>query len=246
MNNNIFSEECEVAYTSRMLLESGGDISREDYVTLLGAYQKLLNQTMHITNISDMLSKNLNQYKHELLGKVNIDELTNIGNRRRLLELLERYCAECSRMGNWISAIMIDIDYFKNYNDLYGHICGDVSLKRVAAAISKAAQHPSDFVARYGGEEFYVILPYTPVSGAKKVADRIMQNIDDLKIPHEDSLASEYLTVSIGLTTAIPAPDTKIVSLLKTCDMALYEAKAAGRNRIVVKNLAVRAFVASQ
>lgn len=246
MANEIFAEECEVVDAACALLNSDTDISRDDYVCLLAAYEKLLNQTMHITNISDMLSKNLNQYKHELLSKVNVDELTNVNNRRHLLVLLERYFSECARMGNWISAIMIDIDCFKNYNDLYGHICGDVCLKKVASAVSTSIQHSSDFVARYGGEEFYVILPYTPINGAKKVADRIMKNLSALKIPHEDSHVNPYVTVSIGLTTVVPTPGIKIVNLLETCDMALYEAKAAGRNRIVAKELAVPAFSALQ
>lgn len=238
MNRELFSEECEVAQAARVFLESNKEISCADYAYLLVAYEKLLNQTMHITNISDMLSKNLNQYKHDLLNKVNVDELTNVGNRRHLLALLERYCGECGRTGNWISAIMIDIDYFKNYNDLYGHISGDNCLKKVAAAVSNSVRRPSDFVARYGGEEFYVVLPYTPINGAKKVADRIMQNIAALKIPHGDSQADAYLTVSIGLTSVIPAADTKVVNLLTICDTALYQAKAAGRNCIVMQKLA--------
>lgn len=246
MTSEIFSEECEIVNSSYLLLEENKSVTREDYINLLGAYEKLLNQTMHITTISDLLSKNLNQYKHELLNKVNVDELTNVNNRRHLLVLLERYFNECARMGNWLSAIMIDIDCFKNFNDLYGHLCGDVCLKRVAAAISKSILHSSDFVARYGGEEFYVVLPYTPLSGAKKVSERIMQNIAALKIPHEDSHVSEYVTVSIGLTSVIPTADIKIVNLLETCDMALYQAKAAGRNQVICKDLSISAFAAYQ
>lgn len=246
MTGEIFAEECEVVDAACALLNGSTDISRDDYVYLLSAYEKLLNQTVHITNISDMLSKNLNQYKHELLSKVNVDELTNINNRRHLLVLLERYFSECAKMGNWISAIMIDIDCFKNYNDLYGHICGDACLKKVALAVSKSVHHSADFVARYGGEEFYVVLPYTPLSGAQKVADRIMQNISDLNIPHEGSPIDRHVTVSMGLTTVVPIPGIKIVNLLETCDIALYEAKAAGRNRIVTKELAAPAFATHQ
>lgn len=239
MVNEIFSEELEVVNAARIRLEDSGEISRGDYINLIDAYEKLLNQTIHITNISDMLGKNLNQYKHELLSKVNVDELTGVSNRRHLLALLEHYFGECAKMSSWISAIMIDIDYFKNFNDLYGHLAGDMCLKKVAEAVSKSMRHSSDFVARYGGEEFYVVLPYTPISGAKKVADRIMQNIADLKIPHEDSCVSKYLTVSIGLTSVIATDDIKIVNLLKTCDMALYEAKAAGRNSVVIGDVTV-------
>lgn len=246
MGSDIFSEECEVVNTACTLLKSSEDISREDYIGLLRAYKKLLNQTMHITNISDLLSKNLNQYKHDLLSKVNVDELTNVSNRRHLLALLEHYCEECTKSGSWISAIMIDIDYFKNYNDWYGHICGDVCLKKIATAVSQSVRRTTDFVARYGGEEFYAILPYTTIEGAEEVAGRIMKNVAALKIPHEDSRVSEYVTVSIGLTTVIPTSDVKIMNLLKTCDTALYEAKAAGRNCIVVKELAVTACSARQ
>lgn len=239
MANEIFAKECKVVSDAYALLGGSRAISQEDYLGLLNSYEKLLNQTMHITNISDMLSNNLNQYKHELLGKVNVDELTNVNNRRHLLALLERYFNECARIGSPISAIMIDIDCFKNYNDRYGHIRGDICLKRVALAVSKSVERASDFVARYGGEEFYAVLPYTPIFGAQKAAERIMENIAALKIPHEDSLVSSYVTVSIGVSSVIPTPRTKIVSLLETCDTALYEAKTSGRNRIVTRELTV-------
>lgn len=246
MASEIFSEECGVVNAARTLLKCNKDISRDDYIHLLNAYEKLLNQTMHITTISDLLSKNLNQYNHNLLSKVNVDELTNVSNRRHLLELLEHYCTECCKTGSFISAIMIDIDYFKNYNDWYGHISGDVCLKKIASAVSESVQQSTDFVARYGGEEFYAVLPHTTIEGAKKVADRIMRNIAALKIPHEDSHVSKYVTVSIGLTTVIPTPEVKIVNLLKTCDLALYEAKAAGRNCIVMKELAMTTAISAQ
>ena len=127
---------------------------------------------------------------------------------------------------------MIDIDYFKLYNDSYGHQCGDDCLIRVAKAIAQVPQRPTDLVARYGGEEFVVILSNTDIEGALKVANAIQQAIADLAIPHQTYI-NNHLTLSIGVASMIPTLDQSLEILISYADKALYAAKAQGRNRAI-------------
>lgn len=158
------------------------------------------------------------------------DGLTGISNRRHLDELLPRIVAEASRDRKPLSVLMIDIDCFKNYNDHYGHLKGDEVLKKVASLLAERAGRATDLVARYGGEEFIVLLPHTDAGGAEKIAQEILQSIQDLKIPHETSFVIPVLTVSIGIFTLIPAPGQDPASIVERADKALYQAKAEGRN----------------
>ena len=135
--------------------------------------------------------------------------------------------------------ILCDIDYFKLYNDTYGHLSGDDCLKQVAQAISQAAKRPADLVARYGGEEFVVVLPNTESEGVMHVAQTIQKEIHQLQIPHEHSSVSPYVTVSIGMSFTIPNNATAPEVLLDTADQALYEAKAQGRNMLILKTLSL-------
>lgn len=133
-----------------------------------------------------------------------------------------------------LSLILGDIDFFKAYNDTYGHPAGDQCLQQVAKAIDLAATRPGDLVARYGGEEFVVILPNTPPEGALQVAEEIQSNLRDLEIVHSDSRVGSYVTLSLGVASTIPSPESTSGMLIATADEALYEAKAAGRNKIHV------------
>ncbi|WP_216827481.1 sensor domain-containing diguanylate cyclase [Alkalihalobacterium elongatum] len=160
------------------------------------------------------------------------DGLTAIGNRRYFDERLIKEWKRAIRYSSPITLLMIDIDYFKPYNDTYGHQKGDDALKHVAKAIKDVLKRPIDVVCRYGGEEFSVILPDTDEMGGKHVAENIRLTIEALKIPHSGSLISKFLTISIGTATIIPpmASDPKL--LIKAADRALYEAKEAGRNQV--------------
>lgn len=162
------------------------------------------------------------------------DGLTGILNRRSFDEILEREWNRCFREKKLLSIILIDVDYFKKYNDIYGHIAGDNCLKMIAKIIAKTVQRPSDYVARYGGEEFVVVLPRTDAEGAMKVAEQIRLNIKDLGIEHRGSSFSE-ITVSSGVAESEPCDgrncENNIEEIIQRADRSLYMAKSLGRNQ---------------
>ena len=158
------------------------------------------------------------------------DPLTRVANRRYFGKTLELEWRRGLRGKYSLSIIMIDIDYFKLFNDNYGHVKGDECLKRVATVLKKAAQRSGDFIARYGGEEFVVILPNTDLKGACFLAELMRSNVEKQMIPHEKSTVSEYVTISLGVSTIIPGQEYSYDFLLKHADKALYRAKQKGRN----------------
>lgn len=162
-----------------------------------------------------------------------VDGLTDIANRRFFDEELSREWQRMIRAGAPLSMILGDIDYFKRYNDSYGHQAGDDCLKQVAKAIESAAKRATDVVARYGGEEFVVLIPNTDTDDALKNAQAIQRAIRELAIPHVGSDANEYVTMSLGVTSMIPKADIEPSRIVAVTDKALYEAKEQGRNRIV-------------
>jgi len=162
---------------------------------------------------------------------VNLDGLTKLANRRCFDEYLEQEWQRLAREQQSLALIMCDIDFFKNYNDSYGHIVGDDCLKKVSALIQQSVRRPADLAARYGGEEFVVVLPNTDVEGAMAVAEIIRQKLRELAIPHQDSAVSEYVTLSMGVTSLIPKLDSNPSVLLTAADYALYRAKELGRNQ---------------
>ncbi|OHD26186.1 MAG: hypothetical protein A2Y38_26765 [Spirochaetes bacterium GWB1_59_5] len=162
------------------------------------------------------------------------DGLTGLLNRRSLDSELSRRCLAAARLAEPIAVLMIDIDYFKAYNDRYGHQAGDECLITVAAAITAALERPQDSVARYGGEEFAAIMPGTGDAGALKVAERVRAAVESLAIEHaSSSMVSEVVTVSVGYASVIPGIDFNPSTLLDLADAALYRAKEAGRNRVL-------------
>lgn len=181
------------------------------------------------------------KYQNELLQKANeqlkklciIDELTQIINRRGFEQTFYQEWRRMAREKQYLSLIICDIDYFKLYNDKYGHQQGDKCLKKVAQTINNCARRPADLVARYGGEEFVIVLPNTPSEGAIHVAELILIKIIQLEIPHEASKISQYVTLSLGISSMIPRIDYRHENLLKSADQALYEAKNQGRNRLI-------------
>jgi diguanylate cyclase (GGDEF)-like protein len=171
--------------------------------------------------------------KTDLLEKLSsIDGLTEIPNRRQFDETLSNEWARARRAQSNISLILIDIDFFKQYNDHYGHAAGDKCLQKVAKTLKHSLKRPSDFVARYGGEEFVVILSEIDHQSALMMANKLNESIFQLELPHEASQVSEYLTISLGIATTIPQDDQRHESLLETADKYLYEAKSSGRNQV--------------
>ncbi len=161
------------------------------------------------------------------------DGLTQIANRRRFDEYFESEWKRAKRYNYPLSLIMLDIDFFKLYNDTYGHVAGDECLKNVALLFRQCLKRPEDLVARYGGEEFAAILPNTDRNGARVVSQEIQTRLEEKKILHESSVISPYLTVSIGAVTWIPESDKTPGRLVQMADQALYSAKKRGRNTIV-------------
>ena len=163
------------------------------------------------------------------------DSLTNIGNRHYFNEILAKEWKRAERERSPLSFILCDIDYFKLYNDCFGHQAGDICLQQVAQEISETVNHSGDLVARYGGEEFAIILPQTKAEDASLVAEKIRQQIKKLNISHPHSLVSDRITLSLGVTSVIPDDQYSEIQLLATADKALYEAKKQGRDRAVGK-----------
>lgn len=178
-------------------------------------------------------TEELKKANEELKHLANSDGLTKIGNRRRFEEFLADEWHRAVRFKTEISLVLLDIDHFKLYNDTYGHQAGDDCLQKVAEALAETIKRPTDLVARFGGEEFAIILGGTDAEGAINIAEQAMENIKNLKIPHNNSKTNEYLTISIGVATAFAKFEITEADLIKAADKALYRAKENGRNQIV-------------
>ncbi|RZI55066.1 MAG: GGDEF domain-containing protein [Pseudomonas sp.] len=176
----------------------------------------------------------LTKANERLAQLASYDGLTGLANRRAFDETLERDFAESCRSGQPLSLVMIDVDHFKQYNDLHGHPQGDWCLQQVALAIESAARRPLDFVARYGGEEMVMVLPNTDAAGALIVAEMARSMVQAMQIPHSTQPPRD-VSISLGVAcrtfdNALPNMQT----LVQRADEALYQAKAAGRNQVVV------------
>ena len=169
------------------------------------------------------------------------DALLQIGNRAYFDERLVELCSRARRHASPLSLLMIDVDSFKQYNDLYGHQAGDECLREVAKAIRLSLLRASDCVARYGGEEIAVLLPDTDLAGAMFVAERMREAVQSLGLTHAGSKTAGVVTVSIGVACAVPDAAAACATLVRAADQALYRAKAAGRNRLDVALEAVAA-----
>lgn len=169
----------------------------------------------------------------ELQRIVNTDSLTQVANRRCFDQILEREWQRLKREQQPLSLILCDIDFFKQYNDFYGHPAGDVCLRQVAQAIAECIKRPADRVARYGGEEFAIILPNTDREGAVIMAEGIRSTLEALQFPHAGSTIATHITLSLGVAGLIPPLTSSCLELLSAADVALYCAKQQGRNRVV-------------
>jgi diguanylate cyclase (GGDEF)-like protein len=174
----------------------------------------------------------LDEVRKRLTEQARVDELTGLYNRRALNERLASELKRSARFISPLSVIMIDVDYFKNYNDNYGHPAGDLVLQRLASVLKATANRAGDVVARYGGEEFMLVLPATDALAAHAVAARIQQALIEQAIEHANSSVSQFLTVSQGLATADPVERLTSHELVARVDEALYAAKDSGRDAI--------------
>lgn len=161
-----------------------------------------------------------------------LDGLTGLANRRQFERSLPESWRHCIRHNKPLSLVMLDVDFFKRYNDTYGHQEGDDCLRSVAQAIHATALRPYDLVARYGGEEFVCILPDTDSEGAVSIAQKMILAVQALAIEHSDSSISSTVTISAGVATILPTLDETWEPVLKEADMQLYQAKESGRNQV--------------
>jgi two-component system chemotaxis family response regulator WspR len=170
----------------------------------------------------------------ELQKLAALDGLTGIANRRRFDDAMRVEWQRCQRDKKPVSLLLCDVDFFKLYNDSFGHPAGDFCLKKVAAVLTEHLKRPADLAARYGGEEFAIILPETPLTGALIVAESCRRHLEQLAIENPQA-TSEFssVTMSIGVASMVPSPEGSVEELLRQADQALYAAKHGGRNRVV-------------
>ncbi|WP_343586853.1 diguanylate cyclase [Herbaspirillum sp.] len=209
-----------------------GEVRQDELGDLHGAFNALMQERKNIETELDETRVNLEEMNKTLSRLALEDALTGLANRRQFERGLQEEFNRAARTGLSLAVIMIDVDYFKQYNDLYGHIAGDEVLRRLGSAIRETDVRPEDLPARYGGEEIAVLLPGAGLEGALTVAERIRQSVHGLRIGHAAS-ATGYLSISIGVSAMVPRrqqdqPD----DVLRQADEALYLAKAAGRDCI--------------
>lgn len=179
----------------------------------------------------DLMETNL-----ELQRLTNVDGLTGLSNRRYFNEYIESEWRQAIRESAPISLLMVDIDHFKQYNDTYGHLAGDEVLRSVAQTVMRSFRRPKDLAARFGGEEFVVILPQTAAGDLRMLADKVVNAVEALNLPHSASMAGGKVTISAGGATSTPRNGDSFFSLIEAADKALYEAKRMGRNRALTNN----------
>ncbi len=227
------------ARTSDADLEKGISVGGDDYLikpvseTVLAAKLKAMQRIAQMRYSLLVLTRKLDDANQELTRLSSLDGLTGIPNRRQFDDTLLREWRRSSRQRRPLSILLCDVDFFKQFNDGYGHQVGDECLKAVARTVQSVLRRPADLAARYGGEEFAVILPDTELTGAVQVAEAVRSSVEGLRITHRFSRGSGVVTVSVGVASTTPAPgETDSAGLLKRADDALYQAKQAGRNRI--------------
>ena len=212
--------------TSQEDEEYGLNLGAIDYIT------KPFNKAIVKLRIKNYLDLKI---KNDMLEKLSMyDGLTNIRNRRFFDETFEKTFSEIKRDKKSLAVLMIDIDFFKPYNDNYGHGQGDETLRKVAKALEKTIKRASDFVARYGGEEFVILLKDINKDGVEAVANNLLNAIRELKITHEFSKIENYVTVSIGVSYYNSSSDITKLELLLKADETLYNVKNSGRNNFAI------------
>lgn len=193
----------------------------------------------------------LKQRNDQLRRQALVDGLTGVANRRAFEQALEQEYRRVCRLGGELSLIMADVDFFKRFNDLYGHAAGDECLKMVASLIASTARRPGEVVARYGGEEFVIILPNCDSAKALRLADKMRSLVMESKMPHETSGVYPYVTASFGVATLVAATfqgqaaepscgaEGGVLKLKAAADAALYKAKGDGRNRVAAADVVI-------
>jgi diguanylate cyclase (GGDEF)-like protein len=235
----IFVSVSEKDQDLEMAIESGGS----DYLVKPVSRAVLGAKIASMHRIDDMrrrqveLSQQLQLAYSELELTSQRDGLTGVSNRGNFDVTLQREASRAKRSRTALSVVLVDVDLFKRFNDYYGHPAGDACLRRVAQALQSACRRPADFVARYGGEEFVLVLPETPVEGARLVAEQARAAVLACAIAHAPAAGEKFVTISVGVATAAPGDDIGPERLIAAADAALYRAKDLGRNRVIAADL---------
>ncbi|MGF1479694.1 MAG: diguanylate cyclase domain-containing protein [Cyanophyceae cyanobacterium] len=226
------------ALNDRESVDRAFKIGAADFVTkpihwavLVQRVRRLLQTNWAMAKLKS-LTVQLEAANQQLKQFAFIDGLTQVGNRRYFDDCLLREWKRLAREQSPLSLILWDVDYFKVYNDTYGHPAGDECLKVVASVIDTTMRRPADEAARFGGEEFAAILPNTPVEGARHVAELVQERLRTTALPHAGSPVGEFVTLSAGVAGFVPLPDQSPEILIAAADQALYQAKHKGRNRV--------------
>lgn len=220
-------------------LARGIEVGGDDYLmkpiseVVLKAKIRAMYRLVEMQRSLVTLTQELNAANVKLQRLSATDGLTGISNRRMYDELAPREWRRCERVNKPVALVMIDVDFFKLFNDKYGHQAGDECLRRVAEQVGKAAPRATDLAARYGGEEFVLVLGETDADGAKWLANRLRQQVSELNIPHY-ATESRHVTISCGVASVVPSSQVSLEVLLKSADYALYQAKKSGRDRVEV------------
>lgn len=228
LKQNPYTKNIPVIFVS-----SADDVQHETEGLEIGAIDYIIkpsNPAIIRARVKNHLE--LKKYR-DILERISlIDGLTGIANRRHFDQAFDKEWRRALRHSDVLSLALIDIDFFKKYNDHYGHLAGDECLKKVGSMLNESLKRASDLGARYGGEEFVILLPSTAKEGALTVTERIRNNVEKLRIPHEKSEVANYITVSIGVAAMKPEFSKVFSDLIRQADSALYQAKNAGRNRV--------------
>ena len=215
-------------------LQRGIEVGGDDYLIKPVSKVILLAKIRAMERIVEMRNQ-LTELNAELLELSERDSLTRLYNRRTFEPRAQEKWRRAARSGEPLSVLIMDIDHFKAYNDLYGHLAGDNCIQRVANVLTESLIRPGDLLARYGGEEFIALLPDTGLTGASHVAERLRKRVAELDIRHRGALASDYITLSIGGAVMEEPHGQKLLSQINAADRLLYVSKEQGRNRSTVR-----------
>jgi diguanylate cyclase (GGDEF)-like protein len=204
-------------------------------IALTWEREHIARELGELTNSLRDRNRQLRDARRQLTDLANVDELTGLGNRRLVNSVLRQEINRARRSGTDLSLIMLDVDYFKAYNDHYGHPAGDVVLQKLADIMQRATSRAGEVVARYGGEEFLLILPGTSAAAAMRTASRLREMIAEEAIAHANSPVSDCITISQGVVTMPPGVEQEPGDLITLADRALYKAKGSGRDAIAVE-----------
>lgn len=232
--DSIFLKEEETIKKSISIAESiiETDKDKELYINLVEDYTELLEQMKRVVRMSDIIENKLNYVRLSIDEISKIDFVTNLYNRRYFDKIFTEEWENHKRDNDSLAVVMVDIDKFKEYNDIYGHVKGDQCLERISAEIKKVIKETGDIVSRYGGEEFICLIKNSDLKKGEYIAEKIRKSVEELNIEHKGWPQYKIVTVSIGIAVVKPNLDLIPEAIINMADEALYRSKNSGRNKV--------------